>query len=65
MLPHSIYLVMWWLEMLPHHLHPADVCRFAPIALCHVSLSSGVAADVDQWEGATWHMWGPPVRYPR
>jgi hypothetical protein len=34
--------------MLPCHLYPDDMCRYAPIVLCHVSLSGEVAADVDQ-----------------
>jgi hypothetical protein len=65
MLPHGMHMMMWWPKVLPCHLFSADMCRFAPIALCHMSLSGGVDADVDQQVSATWHVWGPPVRYPR
>jgi hypothetical protein len=60
MLPHGMHMMMWWPKVLPCHLYPADMCRFAPIALCHVS--GVVAADVDQQVSATWHVWGPLVR---
>jgi hypothetical protein len=53
MLPYDMHMMMWWPKVLPCHLYPADMCRFAPIALCHVSLSGGVAADVDQQVSAT------------
>jgi hypothetical protein len=59
MLPHGKHLMMWWPEVLPCHLYPADMCRFAPIVLCRVSLSGEVAIDVDQWVSATWHVVGP------
>jgi hypothetical protein len=60
MLPHGMWLVMKWPEVLSCHLHLADMYRFAPVVLCYVSLSGEVAADVDQWVSVTWHMWGPP-----
>jgi hypothetical protein len=47
-LPHDMHLMMWWPKVLPCHLYPADMCRFVPIALCHVSLSGEVVVDVDQ-----------------
>jgi hypothetical protein len=72
MLPHGMHLMMWWPEVLPCHLYPADMCRFAPIVLCHVSLSGEVVADMDQRVSAMWHVvgltsswilpwWGPLV----
>jgi hypothetical protein len=64
MLPHGMHPTMWWSEVLPCHLYPTDMCIFAPIVLCHVSPSGEVAADVEQWVSATWHVWGPLVRYP-
>jgi hypothetical protein len=48
MLPHGMHMMMWWPKVLPCHLYPADMCKFAPIALCHVSLSGEMTADVDK-----------------
>jgi hypothetical protein len=56
-MPHGVGWVRWLHGMLPCHLYPADMCRYAPIVLCHVSLSGRVAADVDQWVSVTWHVW--------
>jgi hypothetical protein len=57
--PHGMHLMNWWPKVLPCHLYPADMCKSAPIELCHVSLFGEVATDVDQWMSATWHVWGP------
>jgi hypothetical protein len=48
MLSHGMHMMMWWSKVLSCHLYPADMCRFASIALCHMSLSGEVAADVIQ-----------------
>jgi hypothetical protein len=64
MLPHGMHMMMWWPKVSPCHFYHADMCRFAPIALCHVSLSDKVAVDVGQRVSAMWHVWGPLVRCP-